>query len=263
MDAMNVQKPHWEELSENWQREQPQTLWRRHCDAVNLAMLQKWWPDKKADTVLKTDLFDEVFGQGLYPFTQKKESKLSGIDLSESIVSAARKRCPELLATVTDVRRLPFGDDSCDLIISNSTLDHFESISDITVSLRELYRVLKPGGQLLLTLDNLCNPLIALRRLLPYRLLKSIGVLPYYVGPTYGPRGLCRQVRQSGFKIVETTSIMHCPRVLAVSVASLLQRHAGQRAQQRFLRGLMAFEKLANLPTRYISGHFVAVRAEK
>jgi len=44
---MNVQKPHWEELSENWQREQPQTLWRRHCDAVNLAMLQKWWPDKK------------------------------------------------------------------------------------------------------------------------------------------------------------------------------------------------------------------------
>lgn len=260
---MNVQKPHWEELSENWQREHPQTLWRRHCDAVNLAMLQKWWPDKKVDSVLKTDLFDEVFGHGLYPFTQQKKSKLRGIDLSESIVSAARKRCPGILATVTDVRRLPFGDDSCDLIISNSTLDHFESISDITVSLRELYRVLKPGGQLLLTLDNLFNPVIALRRALPYRLLKSIGVLPYFVGATLTPGGLRRELTQTGFRIIETTSLMHCPRVVAVAVASLLQRNAGQRTQQRFLSSLMAFEKLANLPTRYISGHFVAVRAEK
>jgi SAM-dependent methyltransferase len=260
---MNSQKPYWEALSENWQRDHPQRLWREHCDAVNLAMLHKWWPDEPVETVLKTDLFDEVFGQGLYPFTQHKDSTLSGIDISESIVSAAQTRCPELWATVSDVRRLPFASDSYDLIISNSTLDHFESKTDITVALRELYRVLRPGGQLLITLDNFWNPMIALRQVLPFRLLNAIGVVPYFVGATLGPRGLRREVRQAGFRVIETTSVMHCPRLIAVAIAGLLQRHTEHRTQKRFLRSLMTLEKLASLPTRYFTGYFVAVRAIK
>ena len=238
-------------------------LWRQHCDAVNQSMLQSWWPGKAVDSVLKTDLFDEVFGVGLFPYVQQQRSVLNGIDLSESIASAAQKKCPGLLASVTDVRQLPFADDSYDLIISNSTLDHFELSSDIAVALRELYRVLKPGGQLIITLDNLLNPVIAIRQVLPFRWLNAIGILPYFVGATCGPRGLNRLVSQTGFNILETTSVMHCPRVLAVAVAGLLQRYAGRRTQQRFLRGLMAFEKLSALPTRFGTGHFVAVRAVK
>jgi SAM-dependent methyltransferase len=260
---MNSQKPHWEVLSQSWQRKHPQRLWREHCDAVNLAMLQKWWPGEGVESVLKTDLFDEVFGQGLYPFIQPKGSTLSAIDVSESIVSAARTKYPEVQAMVADVRRLPVKDDTYDLIISNSTLDHFESGTDISVALRELYRVLKPGGHLLLTLDNLCNPVIALRQALPFRLMNAIGVVPYFVGATFGPRGLRREVRRAGFRVIETESVMHSPRVVAVAIAGLLQRHAKPRTQQRFLRGLMAFEKLARLPTRYFTGHFVAVRAVK
>jgi SAM-dependent methyltransferase len=260
---MNSQKPHWEVLSQSWQKKHPQRLWREHCDAVNLAMLRKWWPGEGAESVLKTDLFDEVFGPGLFPFIQPKGSTLSAIDLSESIASAARTKYPEVLATVADVRRLPVKDDTYDLIISNSTLDHFESKTDITVALRELYRVLKPGGQLLLTLDNFCNPVIALRQALPFRFMKAIGVVPYFVGATFGPRGLRREVRRAGFSVIETESVMHCPRVVAVAIAGLLQRHAKRRTQLRFLRSLMTFEKLARLPTRYFTGHFVAIRVVK
>jgi ubiquinone/menaquinone biosynthesis C-methylase UbiE len=260
---MNSQRPHWETTSRKWQGEQPQRLWRQHSDAVNLALVQRWWPDKLVESVLKTDLFDEVFGEGLYPFMHSRARTVSGIDISESIVSAARMRCPELQAAVADVRSLPFASDKIDLIISNSTLDHFEAATDIAVAVAELYRVLRPGGQLLLTLDNLLNPKIALRQALPFRLLHALGLAPYFVGSTLGPRGLCRVVRQAGFQVIDTAVVMHCPRVIAVGIAGLLQRHAGHLTQLRFLRSLAAFEKLSYLPTRSLSGHFVAVRAVK
>jgi len=260
---MNKPRPHWEITAGEWLRNPPQGLWRRHSDAVNLALVKSWWPGEPVGSILKTDLFDEVFGEGLYPLMQSKARTVSGIDISESIVGTARTRCPGLQSAVADVRKLPFGDDRFDLIISNSTLDHFESTADISIALCELYRVLRPGGQLVLTLDNLRNPVIALRQALPFRLLSVLGVVPYFVGSTFGPRGLCREVCKAGFRVIDTASVMHCPRVVAVAIAGLLQRHAGYRAQQRYLRGLMAFEKLARLPTHSFTGYFTAVRATK
>jgi len=260
---MKSQRQYWETTSRKWQGEQPQRLWRQHSDAVNLALLQLWWPDEPVESVLKTDLFDEVFGAGLYPFMHSKTRTVSGIDISESNVFAARMRYPALQTAVADVRSLPFGSDTFDLIVSNSTLDHFETAGDISVAVGELYRVLRPGGQLVLTLDNLRNPKIALRQALPFRLLHALGLAPYFMGSTLGPRGLCREVHQAGFQVIDTAVVMHCPRVIAVAIASLLQRHAGYPAQQRFLRSLMAFEKLSCLPTRSFTGHFVAVRAVK
>jgi len=53
---------------------------------------------------------------------------------------------------------------------------------------------------------------------------------------------------------------MHCPRVLAVACSRLvgLMPRACQRA---FLRGLGACEALERLPTRWLTGHYIAVEA--
>jgi SAM-dependent methyltransferase len=260
---MTTERQHWESTAEKWQQENRQLLWRQHSDAVNLALLRSWWPGESVGRILKTDLFDEVFGEGLYPFLRMSAGSISGIDISESIISAARRKCPELQTAVADVRRLPFKDNRFDLVISNSTLDHFQAASDISVAVSELYRVLRPGGQIVLTLDNLRNPMIALRQALPYRLLNALGVVPYFVGSTLGPRGLCRVVEQAGFRVIDTASLMHCPRLIAVAIAGQLQRHAKRPAQKKFLRSLMAFEKLSRLPTHSLTGHFVAVRVVK
>jgi len=64
-----------------------------------------------------------------------------------------------------------------------------------------------------------------------------------------------------GFEVVELTAIMHSPRVLAVAVAALLDRHAGPGPRRRFLQWLLVPERLGALPTRFLTGHFVAVRA--
>ena len=114
-----------------------------------------------------------------------------------------------------------------------------------------------------LTLDNLRNPMIALRQILPFRLLNALGVVPYHVGSTFGPRGLGNVVCQAGFEVIDTASLMHCPRMIAVAITRLMQRYAKPPAQQKFLRGLMAFERLSQLPTHTVTGHFTAVRVVK
>jgi hypothetical protein len=46
-----------------------------------------------------------------------------------------------------------------------------------------------------------------------------------------------------------------------VVVADQLQRHASAPAAERFLHSLLRFEALERLPTRFFTGHFVAIRA--
>jgi len=260
---MNESRRHWEKTAQEWQQRHPQLLWRRHSDAVNRQLISQWWPDHPVESVLKTDLFDEAFGEGLYPFIDRHAGSMSGIDISAAVVSSARSRCPALQAVVADVRQLPFGADTFDFIVSNSSLDHFPAPGDIRIAVDELYRVLRPGGQMVLTMDNLLNPVIALRHVLPFGLLHSLGIAPYQVGSTVGPRGLLNVVSQAGFQVIDTSAVMHCPRVVAVAIAGLLQRRGKRSAQQRFLGGLTAFERLASLPTRNFTGHFVAVRVIK
>ena len=72
-----------------------------------------------------------------------------------------------------------------------------------------------------------------------------------------------RALQQLGFDVVDEAAFMHCPRVLAVAMAGFLERHAGARSQKLFMAALGAFECMAEWPTRYVTGHFVAVKAVK
>jgi len=223
-------------------------------------------------SVLKTDLFDEAVSEGLYPALAAKADRVVGVDDSETVVSAAQARHATLVGRCADVRDLPFADGEFDAVLSNSTLDHFDSTDEIFAALRELRRVLRRGGTLVLTLDNPMNPIIALSKILPRRSLNrawvrfghassSIGLLPYYVGATLSIGELRRSLPPLGFDIRESGAIVHAPRIVAAVVADVLQKRASTPAQQRFLRLLLAGETLAGLPTRYVTGHLVAVRA--
>lgn len=252
---------YWEAVSTAWQADHPQALWRAHSDAVNLGWLARSLPAGDLGRVLKTDLFDEAFGDGLYPYLAGRAQAVTGIDLSAGTVAAACRRHTGLQGVQADVRRLPFAGGAFDVVISDSTLDHFESGAEIGAALREIRRVLRPGGILLLTLDNAANPAIALRNALPYRLLHRLGILPYYVGATCGPRRLRAMLQAAGLQVHTVEAILHCPRVLAVPAAGLLHRHGSPRAQRRLLRLLRTWEGLGRCPTRFLTGHFVAAQA--
>lgn len=253
----------WEGFPKTYQAQGPQRLWRTHADSVHKALVARWGPVGQIETLLKTDLFDEAVGDGLLPLLASRANRVIYIDTSLEVHQMARSRSPGLNTIVADVRRLPFAQDTFHGIFSNSTLDHFQSLDDLLVSLKELSRVLRPRGQIILTLDNLSNPIILLRNRLPFRLLKRLKIVPYYVGVTLGPHQLEHLLKNNGFEVLEVDAIMHCPRVLAVRVARWVENHTPPRAQRFFLRLLMAFEGLSRLPTRFQTGYFVAVKARK
>jgi SAM-dependent methyltransferase len=230
---------------------------------VNAALFAHWLPVSQVERLLKTDVFDEAFSDGLYPLLASCSKSAVGMDVSVLAVHAARTRHTGLGVTGADVRQLPFANGVFDVIVSNSTLDHFKSRDEIVVSLRELYRVLRTGGQLLLTLDNLANPVVALRNVLPFRLLNHLGIVPYYVGSTFRPRRLRHILQQVGFDVIEIDAVMHCPRVFAVAMTRILEKVTTAETQKRFLRLLLAFEHLAKWPTRFLTGYFVATKAIK
>lgn len=238
-------------------------LWRRHSDSVNRALVERWFPRAPLARVLKTDLYDEAAEEGVAPALAERAGTVVGIDLAGAVIDAARRRHPWLETACADVRRLPFEDGAFDAVLSVSTLDHFAAEAEIEAALRELHRVVAPGGAVVLTLDNVANPIVALRNALPLRLLRRPGLVPYPVGVSCGPRRLRALLERSGFAVDDMSATLHCPRVAAVRAADAVHRRGGPEAQRRFLRFLSGWETLGRLPTRYLTGHFVAAGARR
>jgi SAM-dependent methyltransferase len=236
----------WDAVVRSWRETRGTSLLRAYSDAANRRLLERWLP-ARAGRMLKTDVFDEAVAEGLSPFLAGRAEALVAIDASPAAVAAARRRHPELEARVADVRALPFEAESFDLVVSTSTLDHFATQADIDTALRELHRVLAPGGLVVVTLDNPWNPLVALRNALPTR---PRALVPYYVGATLGPRALRAALAGAGFAVEELAAVLHAPRLAA-------------RVLRPPLRALLAAERLERWPTRFLTGQFVAARARK
>ena len=253
---------YWDGIAAKWQLTGEERTWRILSDAVNLELLEAWLEPRPAGSVLKTDLFDEVVGDGLVPWLSTSFAHVAGIDISPRLVELVRGRFPRLEVEVADVRRMPFPDGAFDTVVSNSTLDHFASEDDIVTALGELWRVTRPGGTLLLTLDNPVNPVLALRTLL--RGLPFVRrLVPFAVGATCSPGRLCAQMRRSGFDVIRSGAVFHCPRLLAVLMGHVLDRRGSAAAKRRCVRLCAAFERLGALPSRFLTGYFVAVLARK
>ncbi len=233
----------------------PASLWRLYSDRVNSGLIKRWLGDRSG-AVLKTDLYDESLTAGLVPVLAARFDRIAGIDVDPGVVAAAEARHPGLEATVADVRSMPFEEGSFDAVISNSTLDHFDREAEVMASLREIHRVLRPDGLLVITLDNPANPLIALRNRLPQRTAETLrGGFPYPAGWTTGSAGLRAMLDSLGFPVLELTAVSHAPRALL----ALSRRPAGRSSRR--LEAALRLERLERLPTRALTGHFVAALA--
>jgi len=255
---------YWDSVAGRWQEHRPQKLWRSYCNTLNGKLIRKHLADRRVERVLKTDLFDEVTSDsGLVPCLAELARSVVGFDVSHLTTHLAHTLHAELQTCTTDARSLPFADETFDIVLSNSTLDHFESGNDIATSIGEIARVMRPGGRLLLTLDNLANPVIALRSVLPHRLLNRLGLVPYFTGATCGPRRLSELIRQAGLELKYRGTMMHCPRVPAVATANLIDHFGQTRFKSGYLEFLSGWEALERLPTRYITAYFITVLAER
>ena len=255
---------YWDKLGRTWLDSVPTGgLWRRHSDAAVGALLARWLRDRSASRLLKTDIFEEATSQGLYPLLADHARVLFATDVSMPLIRAAVNRYPGLCPVQCDIRAPAFLAETFDIIVSTSTLDHFATATELRQALNSLASLLVPGGELLITLDNLSNPVIAVRNVIPHKWRTRLGLTPYYVGATCGPAQLRRYLTEARLKEVELTAVVHFPRWPAIHLARILERHCSPRTSQRLLTVMQRFEVLSPAPLRTLTGNFVAARAVK
>jgi SAM-dependent methyltransferase len=228
---------------------------------VHQQLVRKWTEGCPVESVLKTDLFEEAFGEDqilfdLIPGTHR----VIGIDVSRAIAARAMRRSPLGCArfVAADVRSLPLRSELIDVVVSNSTLDHFDTREEFQAALSELARVLRPGGVLVITIDNAYNPLYQL-----LRLLSRFGVGPFPLGYTTSLRGLIQSLEKHGLEVADKSRLIHNPRLISTLLFLSLRRTLGKRADTpiRWLLGL--FSRLDALPTWPLTACFVAACARK
>ena len=181
--------------------------------------------DRPHAVVLKTDLFEDAYGadrifDDLFPGARLAV----GMDLNGKTVHAAHRRNAPAFQSITgDVRSLPLRSESVDVVVSTSTLDHFEAQGDIGVSLDEMSRVLRPGGVLLITLDNPCNPFYHLLRWMSHR-----SWMPFELGETVSLKSLERMLTDRGLRIQTTAYLIHNPRGISTVLFLTLRKVLGR-----------------------------------
>ncbi len=106
-------------------------------------------------------ILDCACGRGFYlnMYRYVSRCKLVGLELEADIIRKAHHNVghlPDLTLTRGNVYALPFPDDTFDGVILSEILEHLD---DDVAGLREVRRVLKPGGVVAITVPNARYPL--------------------------------------------------------------------------------------------------------
>lgn len=115
------------------------------------------WLDPQDDDVI----LDGGCGRGYYlnMFRYVSQCRLYGVELDPDILRKAQRNVgglPGVTVLNASLYALPFPDASIDKVVFSEVLEHLE---DDVAGLRELARVLKPGGVIAITVPNAHYPL--------------------------------------------------------------------------------------------------------
>jgi SAM-dependent methyltransferase len=222
--------------------------WRRHGRAAHLRLIADWGGAQ--GRWLKTDLFEEATpDRGLIP--ELSSATWTGIDVSPRVAATASSVVTAGAANA-DVMAIPFASASFDGVLSTSTLDHLPDREAIGAALRELRRVMRRGGRLVLTLDNPGNVMVRLRNALPASLQRRSGLVTFPLGATLGRRAGVDALTGSGFEAVDVAFVLHAPHVVGTRLA---------RFPWWERKALPAFDRLGSTRLAPATGHFVAFLA--
>jgi SAM-dependent methyltransferase len=132
--------------------------------------------------------------------------EVSGVDRSESMVALARRRIPELAASlqVARIETLPFPDESFDAVVALGVLEY---AADAGGAVGELARVLRGRGRAVLSFPNFGGPYTTWRGGVWYPLVRAVKRFAPVGGPP--PARLARRPDRRGFgRLVEAAGLL-------------------------------------------------------
>ena len=200
---------HGEEIW-NWSSPAGKARWMRRC-----RLFFDFLAPENKHRVLEIGCGTGLFTQEL----SKTGNTITAIDISEDLIQAARKRAtsPNVHFVTGNAYQTDFPAASFDYIVGSSSLHHL----DVNASLKEFFRVLKPGGRMLFTEPNMLNLQVALIKNIPH-LKRKAGDSPDETA--FFRWIIARAFRRHGFSHVEVTpfDFLH-PRTPA-SIVNTIER---------------------------------------
>lgn len=120
-----------------------------------VATIFEWIDPQDGDLIL-----DAPCGRGFYlnMLRYASDCTLVGLELDAEIIAKARRNTahlPNVMLNNASLYALPYADASFDAVIMSEVLEH---LSHDVQALREVYRVLKPGGVVAITVPNANYP---------------------------------------------------------------------------------------------------------
>lgn len=152
------------------------------------------------DALAPMRLLDAGCGPGRLTAPLARRHRMTGCDISQDMLAEARLACPpDVELVLADARRLPFADGQFDGVLALDLLVH---LPDLEAGLRELARVVRPGGHVVFDTSNAAPWWVpaypAYFAWRPRRMLATMrrgGVLPEWAGIVRHHRG--REARKA------------------------------------------------------------------
>lgn len=158
--------------------------------------------------------------------------KVIGVDIAEPMLSLARKRCAHhanVSFTTADVTALPYDDGSFDIALATQV---YEYVEQVDLALRELARVVKPGGRVLIVDTDWESAVWASHD--DVRMRKVIETWNTHIPHPQLPRDLKFRIEQAGFKqvsveVVPLVNTVYDEQTYSVGMMTLLGNFASGR----------------------------------
>lgn len=171
-------------------------------------------------------LLDAGCGGGIYLVeAARRGAQATGVDLSEAMLRVARRRAADAGVLIQlqrgDVRALPFADNSFDVVIAVTALCF---VTDPERAVREMARVLTPGGRLVIGELGRWNTWAAWRRLRGW-----LGTAPWRQATFRSSRQIIDLVDGSGLNVDQVGGAIYYP---PMSLAARLFRGLEHRVER-------------------------------
>jgi SAM-dependent methyltransferase len=205
---------HWDEIA----RQMPDILpaastgyYRRQ----EIALIKRHFGDLRHQRVLKLDLWNEAVNTRILNWIELQGADAHGMDISIVTASRARANADQagdpLHLLQSDIRDIPYADDTFDFVYTMGTIEHNDHYDQ---SVREIQRVLKPGGRAIIGVPHKWDLFL---RPLFVKILDLMGLYLYAPEKCMSAGELRGILENAGLKVRSRTGLLFMPGILRIA----------------------------------------------